>query len=149
MNEAKYREAEERLWDSAGRKPIEHFVELPRNGVRVRVQEVGEGPPALFLHGGPNSGSTWAPLLEHLEGFRCLLLDRPGTGLSDPIKLRKDAYFVLGDNSPASSDARAWYNHHFVEEANLAGKALFVYWPHTWWRPIPFFPNFKRMGFIR
>lgn len=90
MNEAKYRVVEERLWESVGRKPMEHFVHLPRIGVRVRVQEVGEGPPALFIHGGPNSGSTWAPLLEHVEGLRCLLLDRPGTGLSDPIKWKKD-----------------------------------------------------------
>lgn len=102
MNEAKYRAAEKRLWNSVGRTPKEHFVQLPRVGARVRVQEVGEGPPALFLHGGPNSGSTWAPLLEHLEGFRCLLLDRPGTGLSDSIKLGKDD--VIGFASALVSD---------------------------------------------
>jgi len=90
MNETKYRASEERLWDSVGRKPKEQFVTLPRIGVRVRVQEIGDGPPALFIHGGPNSGSTWAPLLEHVEGLRCLLLDRPGTGLSDPIRLDKE-----------------------------------------------------------
>ena len=102
MNEAKYRAAEERLWASVGREPKEHFVRLSGTGTRVRVQEVGEGPPALFLHGGPNSGSTWAPLLEHLEGFRCLLLDRPGTGLSDSIKLSKDD--VTGFASALVSD---------------------------------------------
>jgi pimeloyl-ACP methyl ester carboxylesterase len=90
MNEAKYRAAEQRLWDSVGLEPTEHFVRLQRIGVQVRVQEVGEGPPVLFLHGGPNSGSTWAPLLEHVEGLRCLLLDRPGTGLSEPLPLQKD-----------------------------------------------------------
>jgi signal peptidase I len=67
----------------------------------------------------------------------------------DSFRLKEDQFFVLGDNSPASSDARAWQDHHYVERENLVGKALFVYWPHTWWRPIPFFPNFKRMGFIR
>ena len=102
MNETKYRAAEERLWDSVGRRPDEHFVQLPRIGVRVRVQEVGEGPPALFLHGGPNSGSTWAPLLEHIEGYRCLLLDRPGTGLSDSIKLGKED--LIGSASSLVSD---------------------------------------------
>jgi pimeloyl-ACP methyl ester carboxylesterase len=88
MNEAKYREAERRLWRSVGRTPTEQQIVLPRIGGRVRVQEVGEGPPALFIHGGPNSGSTWAPLVEHLGGLRCLLLDRPGTGLSESIGLR-------------------------------------------------------------
>ncbi len=95
MNEAKYREVEQRLWSSVGREPKEHHVELPRLGVRVRVQEVGEGPPALFLHGGPNSGSTWAPLLEHVDGFRCLLLDRPGTGLSEGISWTREKVFAL------------------------------------------------------
>jgi pimeloyl-ACP methyl ester carboxylesterase len=51
--------------------------------VKVRVQEVGRGEPVLFIHGGPNAGSTWAPVVGHLAGFRCLLVDRPGTGLSD------------------------------------------------------------------
>ena len=31
----------------------------------------------------------------------------------------------------------------------LIGKALLIYWPHTWNRPIPFTPNFSRMGPIR
>ena len=67
----------------------------------------------------------------------------------DSFLLLDDQFFALGDNSPASSDARAWVGHHYVERENLVGKALFVYWPHSWWSPIPFLPNFKRMGFIR
>ena len=31
----------------------------------------------------------------------------------------------------------------------LTGKALLIYWPHAWRRPIPFLPNFRRMGLIR
>lgn len=83
MDEHPYREAEQRLWTSVGIQPDERRIRL-QVGVEVRVQEVGDGDPVLFLHGGPNAGSTWAPLVPHLEGFRCLLLDRPGTGLSDP-----------------------------------------------------------------
>ncbi len=90
VNEQKFREADRRLWGSAGLSPAEHMVHLPRIGVRVRVQEVGEGPPTLFIHGGPNSGSTFAPMIEHIDGLRCLVLDRPGTGLSEPVRWRKD-----------------------------------------------------------
>jgi 2-hydroxy-6-oxonona-2,4-dienedioate hydrolase len=85
MDELHYRAAERALWGSVGCTPVEHRVHLPANDVTVRVQEVGEGPTVLFLHGGPNSGSTWAPLVGHLDGLRCLLVDRPGTGLSDPL----------------------------------------------------------------
>ena len=48
MDEAKYREVEGRLWASVGRAPKEHFVQLPRIGVSVRVQDVGDGPPVLL-----------------------------------------------------------------------------------------------------
>jgi 2-hydroxy-6-oxonona-2,4-dienedioate hydrolase len=99
MDEARYREAERRLWDSAGLVPTERRVRLARNDVTVRVQEVGDGPPVLFLHGGPNSGSTWAPLVRHLPGFRSILLDRPGTGLSDllPGSPSVERTLALGD----------------------------------------------------
>jgi signal peptidase I len=70
--------------------------------------------------------------------------------------LGADQFFVLGDNSPASSDARLWPTQHFVERDLLVGKALFVYWPHPLNLPIPFtgvgigvIPDFSRMGFIR
>jgi 2-hydroxy-6-oxonona-2,4-dienedioate hydrolase len=83
MNEPRYRAAEKILWERVGRAPTERFVRLPQLDVKVRVREIGEGAPVLFIHGGPNASSTWAPLLEHLAGFRCLLVDRPGTGLSE------------------------------------------------------------------
>jgi signal peptidase I len=63
-------------------------------------------------------------------------------------RLEEGQYFPLGDNSAQSSDARMW-NESFVSEEFLLGKALLVFWPHTWNRPIPFTPNFARMGLIR
>jgi pimeloyl-ACP methyl ester carboxylesterase len=85
MDERRYRAAERRLWDSVGAEPAERVLQLERTGVRVRVQEVGEGPPVVFIHGATNGGMSWASLAARLEGFRCLLLDRPGCGLSDPL----------------------------------------------------------------
>lgn len=90
MNEAKYREAEQKLWGSVGLTPEERLVQLPRIGTTARIQVVGEGEPVLFVHGGPNAGSTWAAMVQHFPGFRCLLVDRPGTGLSEPYEVRKD-----------------------------------------------------------
>jgi signal peptidase I len=62
--------------------------------------------------------------------------------------LQEDQFFPLGDNSPQSSDARYWHQH-YVERDLLIGKALLIYWPHTWNRPVPYMPNFRRMGPIR
>ena len=86
MNETRFRQAEQRLWASLGVTPAERSVRLVHSGVTVRIQEVGEGPPVLFVHGGSNSGVSWAPLAARLDGFRCFLLDRPGCGLSEPLR---------------------------------------------------------------
>lgn len=53
----------------------------------LRVQEVGDGDPVLFMHGGPSAGSPRAPMLKNMRGFRCLLVDRPGSGLSEPFPM--------------------------------------------------------------
>ena len=70
--------------------------------------------------------------------------DDPAT---DEIETRQ--YFPMGDNSAASSDARAWFGRKFVEERYLLGKALLVFFPHPWNTPVPFTPNIQRMGLIR
>jgi signal peptidase I len=74
------------------------------------------------------------------------------------IVLKEDQFLPMGDNSPQSFDGRFWRpasdprfpdDHNFVERDLLIGKALLIYWPHTWNRPIPFTPNFRKMGPIR
>ncbi len=42
--------------------------------------------------------------------------------------LDDSSYFVLGDNSPYSSDSREWESHEVPEE-NLIGRAFGVFWP--------------------
>jgi hypothetical protein len=76
---------------------------------------------------------------------------------SDPAA--EDRFFVLGDNSPMSKDGRLWgWNNkdYWVPRKLLIGKALLIYWPHSWERlpyfnsvPCPYFPNFSRMGIVR
>ena len=90
MNEGRFREVEQRMWRSVGLTPTEQRLQLARTGATVRVQEVGEGPPVVFVHGASNSGTSWAGLLAGLDGFRCIVMDRPGCGLSDPLATRFD-----------------------------------------------------------
>lgn len=80
----RYVESEQRLWDHVGVRPTERWVTL-RSGGRVRVQEVGTGAPFVLLHGASIAGSSWCTLAAALHGARCILVDRPGCGLSDPI----------------------------------------------------------------
>ncbi len=69
--------------------------------------------------------------------------------------LTKDQFFVMGDNSPQSSDARLW-NREFVGQTRkpggnylerhlLIGRAISVVWPHTWKWVIPGFTDMRRI----
>ena len=78
----RYREAERSLWTYYGLEARERFVELSSPPVTMRVVEVGSGPPVLFIPGTGGTGPYWGSLVRSLTGFRCLMLDRPGWGLS-------------------------------------------------------------------
>jgi pimeloyl-ACP methyl ester carboxylesterase len=87
MREARYRQAEAALFAAAGIAPIERWIGLGSTGTRARVLQVGEGPPAVFFTGGPMAAGTWSYLASGIaaRGVRCLLVERPGTGLSEPL----------------------------------------------------------------
>jgi signal peptidase I len=71
--------------------------------------------------------------------------------------LSADRFFMLGDNSAGSFDGRLWGPVYWVDRDLLIGRAICVYWPHSWnairtpWVDIPFpwFPNFGRMRMTR
>ncbi len=86
-HEDSYRTAERQLWRSLDVEARDRSVELRRLGTRVRVQEVGDGEPVVFVHGGPSAGTTWAPLVAEMAGLRCIVVDRPGTGLSPSLPI--------------------------------------------------------------
>jgi signal peptidase I len=85
------------------------------------------------------------------------------------FELGEDQYFPMGDNSPESLDARCWAgtkprkqlprgvnrdawvwsDKSYVPRDLLVGKALVVFWPHSWNSPVPFTPNLKRVKLIR
>ena len=82
---SKFLIAEKALWSKYRVTPTERRVKL-RAGNEVRIQQVGDGPPIVFIHGVSVAGSSWVLLADALKNdFTCLLVDRPGCGLSDPL----------------------------------------------------------------
>jgi poly(3-hydroxyoctanoate) depolymerase len=49
-------------------------------GLRIRIREVGDGPPVLLLNGLGAPNAWWATLERHLEGMRLIEFDAPGVG---------------------------------------------------------------------
>src|SRR6266545_6070627 len=90
----RYREAERELWKHHRLEPTERFLDLETQAVRVRVLEVGSGEPLLFVHGTVGQGS-WASLIQELPGFRSIVLERPGWGLSSAIDYSRQEYRTL------------------------------------------------------
>jgi signal peptidase I len=84
-------------------------------------------------------------------------------GPSRPVLLKPEEYFVMGDNSSASSDARYWTEEVHLPDEKLnadsgrvpgrfmLGRAFFVYWP-AGYRPLDrapaLVPNFGDMRLI-
>ena len=88
----RYRAAERSLWDHYALRPTERFVELRSPAVTLRVVEVGSGRPVLFVPGTGGTGPYWGALVRELPGCHCVMLDRPGWGLSAPIDYTAAGY---------------------------------------------------------
>jgi pimeloyl-ACP methyl ester carboxylesterase len=84
----KIREAETRLFARSGLQPEESFLDLDSVKVRLRVLSVGIGPPLVMLHGVSLAAAVWAPWLAGFAGYRALLVELPGHGLSGPAAYR-------------------------------------------------------------
>ena len=120
---------------------------------------------------------VWSPRRENLTDRETYNPRETGWGvLGNPLHLRTfenpdlNEFFVLGDNSPQSHDARGWtmasptlrlydqdgkplYQLGTVPGYNMLGRAMFVYWPSGFRVPglpsLPLVPNVGRMRFIK
>lgn len=82
------REAENRLFAERGLEVEESFVDLPAAEARLRVLSVGAGRPLVMPHGVSLAAAVWAPWLVEFAGYRTLLVELPGHGLSGPADYR-------------------------------------------------------------
>jgi pimeloyl-ACP methyl ester carboxylesterase len=61
-------------------------------GRRVHFMETGEGPPVVLLHGSNTSSLSLLPVLERLDAVRAIAVDRPGFGLSEPVRVPRERF---------------------------------------------------------
>jgi hypothetical protein len=82
------------------------------SGRRVHVIEAGEGPPVLFLHGSSTSSLSLLPLLERPEGVRAIAVDRPGFGLSEPVRVPRARASGTPQLSSSTRSSTSWGSRH-------------------------------------
>jgi pimeloyl-ACP methyl ester carboxylesterase len=118
----RYRGAERELWDHYGLEPTERFVDLYSPAVRLRLLEVGSGTPLLFVHGTAGPGS-WPSLIHELPGFRSIVLERPGWGMSATVDFSGKAYKTLVANI-----LRGVLDSLGLDRANVVGGSIGNVW---------------------
>lgn len=96
------REAEARLYAHYGLRPTHHVLALPRLDLRVRISEVGSGPPVLIVPGNTGDGFPFVPLIPRLPGRRVIILNRPGGGLSEGMDHQTIDFRDLADYTLAT-----------------------------------------------
>jgi len=90
----RYRAAELNLWHRHELEPTEQFLDLESPAASLRVVTLGSGRPVLFVHGTVGPGG-WPSLIAELPGFRSIVLDRPGWGMSSAIDFSAQDYGAL------------------------------------------------------
>jgi pimeloyl-ACP methyl ester carboxylesterase len=85
MNNTSFLKAEADVFAAYSLKPTVHQLRLQKPRMELRVTEVGDGEPTLFLHGFSLCSAHWAPLMAQLPSLHSIAIDMPGHGGSDGV----------------------------------------------------------------
>ena len=103
----------------AGQMFVKRLVGLPGERIEIR-------PPDVFVNGEPvkfpDFFTSMAEKRNGLPGYQQLSF----ASRSGEFSIAMNRYFVIGDNSPNSSDSRDWGT---VPRANIIGCVTRIYWP--------------------
>jgi pimeloyl-ACP methyl ester carboxylesterase len=93
-------------------------MQVEANGIKLNVEDAGEGPPVLLLHGFPDSHRLWRNQVPALtaNGLRAVTPDLRGFGESERPE-RVEDYFILN----TLEDLRALLDHLEIEKAHIVG----------------------------
>ena len=91
--------------------------------MRLRVVELGSGSPIVFFPGTLVTGAAWAALVRELAGDRCLLVDRPGQGLSSAVDVPPGGY-----GATVSRIAEGLFDTLELGRATVVGHSIGAVW---------------------
>ena len=108
MNKTSFLNAEADVFATYSLKPKVRQLELQKPRISLRVTEVGDGEPTMFLHGFSLCTAHWAPLLAQLPSLRSIAIDMPGHGGSDGVDFR-------------GVDLRRWFKDMLISSLDELG----------------------------
>ena len=91
--------------------------DLRVNGVRLAVEDVGDGPTILLVHGFPHDASLWQHQMSGLNGFRRVAPDLRGMGRSDAPE---SGYSMAG----YAADLRSLMDRLVLDRVVLCGLSM-------------------------
>lgn len=92
---------------------------------RWHVQEHGDGPLVLFLHGAGGSTHSWAPVMGPLSATcRVVALDLPGHGFTSQAPSRRSGLDAMTEDIAALCAAEDWHPDLIVGHSAGAAIAL-------------------------
>lgn len=115
-----FRSAQSALADACGVEITAHELavdlDVPISTAHAVTAGPEEGEPVLFLPGATQPGAAYLPLIADLaDEYRCVAVDRPGDGLTDPVDFSTVSYRdVTRQLYPAVLDALDIDTTHLV-----------------------------------
>ncbi len=88
MSNTPFLNAEADVFATYSLNPRVRQLQLQKPRISLRVSEVGDGEPTIFLHGFSLCTAHWAPLLGQLPSLRRIAVDMPGHGGSEGVDFR-------------------------------------------------------------
>jgi pimeloyl-ACP methyl ester carboxylesterase len=116
-------EAERRLFEHYGLEYRAHFIDLEEPRIRIRVLEVGSGPPLVLVPGGSGEAIQYAGVLDKLRGRRCIILNLPGGGMSDAVDFEQVSLRDVAVNT-----LTAVLDNFELDSAPIAGSSMGGLW---------------------
>jgi len=113
------------------------------SGARLAFEDIGTGPPVVFLHPTPLDSDYWRPLIERMPGLRAIVPDLRGHGASELGTNLPTGAFSLVPGAPVLSmaqlaqDTLELLDQVGIEQAVFAGCSIGGYLLLELWREAP------------
>jgi pimeloyl-ACP methyl ester carboxylesterase len=116
-------EAENALYKEYSITPKDYFITLDQYDIKIRVTEVGDGPPVIIVPGNTGEAYPFVPLLPELSDHTVYLINRPGGGMSEGIN-----YMQIDSEQFAINTISGVMDTLSIDSADLIAHSMGGHW---------------------